>query len=280
MNVRKLSYVTGLSLLCIAPTALSIEQAAPSAQRSTAMMTADLPEDHHFSPQWTQGLQEMVKRGEFPDRTNRVVLPAAPIGRGAGDPGCVTTSQFFAFEDTKKILLTDFNTNQLLTLMFDAAEALIAENGDNFDFIGYWINFVPDHQIGGAFYAGIFNDVQGIGLPVFDNRPFTIANTDRVEGIVMMWNINTESWVPGDGPEADWVRLVLGQEFEHRFGMFLPPLADGRSLQGDNVCGRSAHWSFHVDGQGSSMEIIEWIGDNPAEVEPNSSPLRTPRRYF
>lgn len=268
MKTHYIEFVAILIACAAGPTAWSVQTTTPPTTEEAAVVAnVDLKDDHHFSEQWTEGLQDMVQRGEFPDRSQRAVAPAAPIARGAGDPGCVTTSQFFPFEDTNELLLTNFNNSQMLNLMFDAAEELIAAHGDNFDFIGYWVNFVPHHQVGGAFYAGIFNDVQGIGLSVFDNRPFTISNTDEVEGIVMMWNINTESWVPGDGPEADWVRLVLGQEFEHRFGMFLPPLADGRSLQGDNVCGRQFHWSFHVDGQGSSMEILEWVGENPAEVE-------------
>lgn len=268
MNTHCIDFVAILIACGTGPSVLSVQTTTPPATRESAVVASvDLKDDHHFSEQWTEGLQDMVQRGEFPDRSQRAVPPAAPIARGAGDPGCVTTSQFFPFEDTNELLLTNFNNSQMLNLMFDAAEELIAAHGDNFDFIGYWVNFVPHHQVGGAFYAGIFNDVQGIGLPIYDNRPFTITNTNKAEGLVMMWNINTESWVPGDGPEADWVRLVLGQEFEHRFGMFLPPLADGRSLQGDNVCGRQFHWSFHVDGQGSSMEILEWVGENPAEVE-------------
>ena len=37
--------------------------------------------------------------------------------------------------------------------------------------------------------------------------------------------------------------------------MFLPPLADGRSLQGTAGCGRGSHWNWKVDGQASGMEI-------------------------
>ncbi len=45
--------------------------------------------------------------------------------------------------------------------------------------------------------------------------------------------------------------------------MFLPNLADGRTLQGTN-CGRAFHWNSKVDGQGSGMEIAEWVGSSPA----------------
>ncbi len=72
----------------------------------------------------------------------------------------------------------------------------------------------------------------------------------------------------GDGSDAGFTRLVLGQEFEHRFAMFLPALLDGRVLQGNDAnCGRSAHWNWQVDGQGSSMEIAEWVGSDPAILD-------------
>ncbi len=36
-------------------------------------------------------------------------------------------------------------------------------------------------------------------------------------------------------------------------------------MQGDNAsCGRIAHWNWKVDGQGSAMELSEWVGSGPA----------------
>ena len=80
--------------------------------------------------------------------------------------------------------------------------------------------------------------------------------------------LNTGYWEAGDGPGADFTRLALGQEFEHRFALFLPPLLEGSVLQGDNAgCGRVFHWNWKTDGQGSAMEISEWVGSNPAVLE-------------
>jgi hypothetical protein len=57
----------------------------------------------------------------------------------------------------------------------------------------------------------------------------------------------------------------MGQEFEHRYALFLPPLATGEPLQGDDgACGRTFHWNWKIDGQGSAMEISEWVGTAPA----------------
>ncbi|MGB0716729.1 MAG: hypothetical protein ACPGXK_12675 [Phycisphaerae bacterium] len=172
----------------------------------------------------------------------------------------VTTDDLFEFEDTEDILATGYSTGQLYNLMSQATNSVLAEHGDNFDFVAFWLNFQPISQIGAAFYLGLFNDTQGIGLNQFNNRPnFGVAGNE-VQGWVMMWN--QANWETG---YFTFTQLVLGQEFEHRWALYLDPIAGGRAVQGNNgSCGRSAHWNFRVDGQGSGMEIAEWVGSNPA----------------
>ena len=216
--------------------------------------------------QWLADFRAAVDRGEIPDPANQP-LPVLPPGqpRRAGAPSCLTREHIFPFEDTNGVLLTNFTELQAFVLLLNATNTLLATHGDNYDFVGFWLNFAPHHTIGTAFYAAVQNDVSGIGLDIFDNHDqFGLAGK-KLQGGVMMWNVNSSFWQPGDGPEADFTRLVLGQEFEHRWAMFLPGLLDGRVLQGDdNNCGRSAHWSRRADGQGSGMEMPEWVGSNPA----------------
>ena len=177
--------------------------------------------------------------------------------RGGGVP-TVTAADIFPFEDTASLLQTNFTNCDLFLLMAQATNAVLAANGDNFDFVGFFINFPPDHQIGSAFYLGLENATSGLGQGNFNFRPQLGVAGNNVEGWVMMWR--QSSWGPNDT-----TMLVMGQEFEHRWGMYLNPLLDGRSLQGDDAgCGRGSHWSWKVDGQGSGMEIREWIGTNPA----------------
>ncbi|MEE9293721.1 MAG: hypothetical protein V3W34_01985, partial [Phycisphaerae bacterium] len=216
--------------------------------------------------------RQAVQRGEVVDPTKIVRPKGLPRALRADPPPCTTTptsADIFPFEDSAGLLLTPFSDGALFNLMTQGANAVIAANQDNFDFIAFWVNFTPHHTLGTAFYLGIFNDVSGIGDFLFDFRAGIGLASTEVEGYVMMWNVN--SWQPGTGAGADFTRLVLGQEFEHRFAMFLPDLADGRQLQGDNrapcppcPCGRSAHWNRKVDGQGSGMEIAEWVGSSPA----------------
>ena len=227
---------------------------------------------------WMDDVRSAVARGEIADPTTREIPPiAAGVPRG-GPTGsvCLSPAHIFPFEDGNGLLLTDFSDGQLIDLMVTAANDVMSVHGDNFDFIGYWVNFVPHHQIGAAFYKFIENDVMGIGdasttgTPLFNLRPELGLGGENIEGFIMMWRINNPIWQPGDGADAAFTRLALGQEYEHRFAMFLPPLRDGRVLQGNNgSCGRFFHWNWRVDGQGSCMEISEWVGADPAVLEAN-----------
>jgi hypothetical protein len=212
-----------------------------------------------------RAIQDAVASGEIADPTIPLLPPTTgKLSLAQLDGGCipiVTRSDIFAFEDSAGVLQTNYSTGQRQNLMTNAANALISAKGDNFDFIGFWLNSAPNHQSSTAFYWTVFNDTTGIGLSFFNYRGSLGLASNRVQGYVMMWNINTSYWQPGTGSNADFTRLVLGQEFEHRFGMFLPAISGGRQLQGDNgSCGRSAHWNYKVDGQGSCMEISEWVG--------------------
>ena len=224
----------------------------------------------HRSSLATKEYVQMVRSGEI---TRKSIPGVAPRNTTRGAAGRVGPDDLFLYEDTNSLLLTNFSDSELIDLLVDAMNSLLIQHGDNFDFVGFWLNFDPHHLIGAAFYGIVENDVTGIGdigafvgqPPTFNLRPDLGLAGDHIEGYIMMWNVNASHWVPGDPPAADFTRLALGQEFEHRFALFLPPLLDGRVMQGDdNICGRTLHWNWQIDGQGSSMEISEWVGANPA----------------
>ncbi len=249
-------------------------------ERSAALPSAFSPEldcGYHSPEKWQAERRAAVERGEIAYPAGRAIPKVAPRRQPATtDPEpCLTGGQIFLYEDTDEILLTSLSFGQLEDLMTEAANALIATHGDNYDFMAYWLNFQPDHTIGAAFYSGIENDVTGLGQGTFNARSFIGLAGDNVEGYIMMWNINSGFWQPGTGPDADFARLALAQEYEHRFGMFLPGLPGGRQLQGGGGCGRGGHWNFRVDGQGSGMEIREWVGENPATVMGGSISFNT-----
>src|SRR3989304_10445223 len=114
-------------------------------------------------------LQEAIQRGEIPDYS---LYPPPTVGEFTPvdhdlilpkTPG--TPADLFLYEDTNKKLVNAFSFSQLRTLMVQAANALIARDGDQWDFIAYFCAFEPHaaSQIGAAFYTGVKNNVSGIG---------------------------------------------------------------------------------------------------------------------
>ena len=266
-------HVRALTVTAVVATALPFS----IARADDGVTRADLDELRYLTPgHVTRAIDRATEAGEIADpRARRLpaVAPRTPHLPRAGQP--LSHDDIFPFEDSASVLLTNFSDGQLIDLMVEAANAAILAAGDNFDFIGYWVNFQPHHLIGAAFYAGVENDVEGIGdasgdgTPLFNERADLGLLGDHVEGFIMMWNINSTGWAPGTGSNADFTRLALAQEFEHRFAMFLPDLLDGRSLQGTSGCGRIFHWNWKVDGQGSGMEISEWTGASPPVLTSN-----------
>lgn len=250
----------------------------PGSTALALLAPQSLPEAPSFdcgSPRMAAASREYRRKalsGEIAPRPAPETLPPGAQAIVLG-PGLATADDFFLFEDTASILTTNFSDAQLIALMVDAINALLAAHGDVFDFAGFFLSYDPDHTIGAAFYFPVQNDVSGIGdpgapvgePPIFDSHVSLGLSGTRLEGWVMMWFIDNGLWFPGSGPSASITRLVLGQEFEHRFALYLPDLLDGRVMQGDDaICGRTLHWNWQIDGQGSGMEISEWTGTNPA----------------
>ena len=263
-----------LSLLVALGAAVPLAAAAPALQSEPRAAPFDCGLPHVAAS--TQRYVEAIRSGRIARPEPPLVMPGEPAAAGPADAAAavVTSADIFLYPDSTGLLLTSFSDEALFGLMTDASNALLSERGDAFDFIGFWLNFVPDHEIGAAFYLPIVNDTLGIGNvgaavgapdPTFDlHDDFGLAG-ERLDGWVMMWNVNSDWWAPGSPPEADFTRLAMGQEFEHRYALFLPPLATGEQLQGDDsACGRTFHWNWKIDGQGSAMEISEWVGSAPA----------------
>jgi hypothetical protein len=215
-------------------------------------------------------IADAVARGVIDDPASRTVpnVPHVPTLPADG-VRCVTREHIFTYEDSERLLADLYDPAELYDLMVDAANALIAAHGDEFDFVGFWTNFDPGLLLGTAFYFQVSNDVLGIGDagelvggdPIFDRHDELGLAGTRVQGLINMWNVNSPYWATGDGDDAAFTRLTIGHELMHRFGIFLPPV-EGLPLQGDNMgCGRRFHWHASLDGQGSGIEMREWVGE-------------------
>lgn len=196
-------------------------------------------------------------------------LALAPFPPAVASP-CVPpvgNSDIFLFEDSASLLLTDYSDSDYLALQVAAANALIAQHGDNFETLVFWTNFTLHHQGGVAVYDRVRNDVSGLGISLQNNSVPIGLNSDRAEGFVTMYNINSSLFAAGSGTfESETTQSVLTHEFEHQFGLQLPDLVDGRRLRSGTGCGPSNanHWSSQVDLNGGSLTAVDWIGSSPA----------------
>jgi len=234
-----------------------------------------------LSPQEEDSLiREAVARGELPVYNPWPVPPPAKFAPNSHDvitPKLpVTAADLFLFEDAAGILVNPYTDGQLKALMTSAANALIARDGDQWDFIVFFNSFVSDptyFPAAFAFYSSIKNDVTGIGdFGIFDTHALLGLSGTKVQGFVEMFDI-PNGWDGDSSDFADATHLILGQELEHRWAMRLFDTDNGVQLQGDDAgCGRNHHWNFKIDLQGSCMEANEWVGPGPTSLNDSLSP--------
>ncbi len=206
-------------------------------------------------------------------RRSPVGFPA-PRGLVAPRTGVpvVTRADVFLYEDSGDVLSFEHVPADVHVILHDASEAVIAAHGDVFDFIGFFSNFDFHGPTATAMNYRLYNDVTGIGMLVSDSRPYYNMTAYSVQ----CWQLyyNQSEWSSGPVESDIFARItqrVIAHETEHRFAMRLDPLLDGRAFEGDNGdCGYGAHWTTEVDAQGSAMQLLDWVGSNPAVIDYSS----------
>ena len=135
----------------------------------------------------------------------------------------------------------------------ELAKEFLKSHEDEYDFIVVFSNFhfqMPDDE-SKAFYYPVRNDVEGIGLPLFDDSSLFGSN-GKLQGMIDMGNILTLNANPFD-PEFEETLSLLAHEQMHRWGAYVRFMdQEGRissALLGKDV----SHWSFLLDSDGSVL---------------------------
>ena len=129
------------------------------------------------------------------------------------------------------------------------ARQFYATHPDEYDFIYIFTNF--DFQMplaeAVAFYQDVRNDVQGIGINLFDHSSFYGSNS-KLQGIIDMGNLANLAADPKD-PDFSFTLGTMSHELMHRWGCHIHIQADdpARDLLGPT----GDHWSFLLDTKGS-----------------------------
>jgi hypothetical protein len=125
---------------------------------------------------------------------------------------------------------------------------------DIYDFVTFFTDTAHGMppQGGSSWYSFVHNDIQGIGLGAFNNRPAFGSNV--LQGIMFL----------NQGHFGLW-RYVMLQEQGHRWGAFARyrETATG-PLMNDHMLGGWAHWAYPFDDDRSPMDYdtYDWVAQN------------------
>lgn len=137
------------------------------------------------------------------------------------------------------------------------SKAFLQTHPDRYDFLVIFSNFdFAMESDTKAFYLEIKNDVQGIGLDLFD-RSALYGSRGVLQGIIEMGNLERLSSDPLD-PKFSATMGILSHEILHRWAARVRFREQDGSIS-TRLLGRDgAHWSFLLDTMGSVLYGNRW----------------------
>jgi len=138
---------------------------------------------------------------------------------------------------------------------------------DRYDFLVVFTTFEFDTSSGTeggdalAFHLGVRNDVEGIGLPLFDNSPL-FGSDGRLQGYIDMAALSRYTTDPLDS-RFELVLGTLAHETMHQWCCFVDFEGPDGSPRIDLLGPDDAHWSYLLDSDASVMYGHDWR-ENPA----------------
>lgn len=215
---------------------------SPEAPRGAA----DYMRDHHLmhdmsSIDWARLHELSVSHGDEPE--DETVVEHATLVQDFGDV-CVVGDDGTLVKTTP--------AGQQYVDWVRAYQLFRTIHGDDYDFVTFFTDSASGlpPQGGSSFWSGIYNNVTGIGLGPFNNRP--TWGTSRLQGFHFL----------NQGHFGLW-RYVMLQEFGHQFGAFARYRDPGTgSTMTDHLLGGVlGHWALNLDDERSPMDYDDndWV---------------------
>lgn len=133
---------------------------------------------------------------------------------------------------------------------------------DEYDFLVVFTTFefaTPSNVPGAdalAFHLGVRNDVEGIGLPIFDNSDL-FGSDGRLQGYIDMAALSRYVTDPLN-PRFELVQSTLAHEIQHQWCCYVEFQRPDGSKSLDLLGPDDAHWSYFLDSDASVMYGHEW----------------------
>ncbi len=157
----------------------------------------------------------------------------------------------------------------------EVAKEFYKAHPDEYDFLVFFSNFdfqMPQNEAN-AFYQGVKNDVQGIGLELADNSSLYGSN-GVLQGTIDMGNITSMVTDPLDPGFSDTM-ATLSHELLHRWAAKVTFRRDDNSISTDLLGMGKYHWSFLLDTAGSLEYGNQWVDNGNGTFTSLAG-----RRYF
>ena len=170
-----------------------------------------------------------------------------------GDYGNITVMEVAGNYDAKN---PDDTLND--TPRQEIAKEFFRTHKDEYDFLVIFTNFnfqmlFDDTE---AFYSQVQNDIQGIGLEVFDNSDL-YGSSGKLQGTIDMGNISNLITNSLD-PEFENTLDTLGHEVLHRWSAFVKFKEADDSISSALIGKHDSHWNFLLDTDASLLYGNDW----------------------
>ena len=139
----------------------------------------------------------------------------------------------------------------------EVSREFLANHSDEYDFLVTFTTFDFDSGEAAAFATLLKNDVEGIGLPIFDQSS-DFGSSGALQTYVDMKRFAGWTTDPLD-PEFEAVLETLMHELQHRWGSSVRYQLPGGGVS-DGLLGRAgAHWSYLLDSDASVHYGSDWV---------------------
>src|SRR6185436_12936955 len=136
------------------------------------------------------------------------------------------------------------------------AQEFYGHHLDSYDFLVAFTTFPVVLEEARGLHWGVRNDVQGIGLPQFDNSDL-FGSDGRLQGFIDMGQLAGHASDPFD-PNFERTLTILTHEILHQWAAHVRFRKPDGSLS-DALLGRdNSHWSFLLDSDASVLYGNEW----------------------
>ena len=178
-------------------------------------------------------------------------------------------------EDRGHVSIIDFSGNYDADLsdgsLNSEARAVVAKefyrtHADEYDFLVVFSAFEFDTGDALAFHLGVQNDVEGIGVPIFDHSA-EFGSDGKLQGYIDMAALSRYEVDPLN-PDFELTLRVMSHEILHQWAAAVRFKNSDGSLNEGLLGKDNSHWSYLLDSNASVEYGAKWRDNGDGSLDP------------